>query len=85
MRGYKPGGLVWLNDGYKTVEHESYTCGHCNKIVVVPHKERAENMGDICHGCMHLICVDCIGRGCRPIEKWCEQEEARARFRRELG
>jgi hypothetical protein len=85
MRGYKPGGLVWVNDGYTTVEHESYTCGHCNRIVVVPHKERPENMGDICHGCMHLICADCVGRGCRPIEKWCEQEEARGRFRRELG
>lgn len=83
----KPGGLSFVMDGWtgNTVEHQTFTCQHCQRIVTIPHKSRPEDSGGICYGCYKLICPHCVGKGCRPIEKWLEEQEAKARFYRELG
>ena len=83
-RSYKPGGIEQRFGPDGMVEHETYTCAHCQRIITVPHKARAEDTGGLCYCCMRLICPTCVGKGCRPIEKWLEQEEAKDRFRREL-
>lgn len=36
---------------------------------------------DICRGCMHLICLKCVGKGCRPYEKEAERQEHEFKLR----
>jgi hypothetical protein len=68
------------------VEHDTFTCCHCSKVVP---KAPYDPMGDKvlaarCTCCDALMCKECIGKGCRPVEKWLDQYEARNRFRAEL-
>jgi hypothetical protein len=69
-------------------ETDTFTCQHCNKIVEVkPFCSPSDiEFGGQCKGCMGLICLSCYGKAeCKPIEKWCEEQERKGRFRRELS
>lgn len=73
-------------EGFKK-ETDTFTCGHCNRIIEVKPMCRPEDLefGGQCKGCMRLICLVCYNKGgCDPIEKKIERYEARARFFREL-
>jgi len=80
------GGVVEIAGPDGVVEMAASTCEHCNRITVIPPQAKAEDVGvGLCHGCMRLVCKHCAGQGCRPIEKWCEQQEARGRMLRDMG
>jgi hypothetical protein len=81
----KPGGVVEISGPEGVVEMAASTCAHCNRITPIPPGSRAEDVGiALCHGCMKLICRRCAGLGCRPIERWIEQQEAKGRMLRDI-
>jgi hypothetical protein len=53
----------------KVIEHETFTCRHCNRVTQIPHKARPEDIGGFCTVCTGLICPQCVGLGCSPLEK----------------
>lgn len=66
-------------------EADTFTCFHCQRIVMVRPLEPPENMGGVCKVCYKLICPRCVGAGvCSPFERQLEEIEARDRFRRQL-
>lgn len=80
----RPGGyLVGRGDG-PAIEHDTFTCGHCCKVVFVKPKCDPADLGGLCKQCMKLVCPDCVGKGCDPLEKKLERAEARDRFLRSL-
>jgi hypothetical protein len=87
--GSKPGGYqIEFICGGSVKETDTFTCQHCNKIVEVkPFCSPSDvEFGGQCKGCMGLICLSCYDKAeCRPIEKWCEEQERKSRFRRELS
>ena len=66
-------------------EADTFTCRHCQKIVVVRPKQRPEDIGGLCRICMGLVCPGCAGGGCQPFERRIEAAEARGRLRRDLA
>lgn len=58
-------------------EHDTFTCAHCNKIVVVKPMMDAADMGGLCKVCMGFTCPHCTGQGCVPFEKKLEIMEQR--------
>lgn len=81
------GYSTWTDreSGVVTRECDTYTCGHCSRIVHVKPKQRPEDMGGLCKSCMTLICPACLEHGCTPFMKKIEQEEARAIALRSYG
>ena len=77
-------GLAIYDSG-QVVEKDSYTCSHCNSVKFVEPKQRAEDLGGLCKVCMGLICPACVGKGCTPLEKRLEEQEAAYHARRSYG
>jgi hypothetical protein len=85
----RPGGYaVWTDPeaprGMR--ECDSFTCKHCNSVVLVPHRADPEkhDLGFHCGPCNALICAKCVPeymeRGCVPfMRKVDEAEEAEIR------
>jgi hypothetical protein len=72
--------------GEREVRRSTFTCSHCNSIVIVRPKEDPANLGGHCKICDKLICPHCNAKGgCTPWEKQMERMEARYRFRRDAG
>lgn len=63
-------------------EHDTFTCGHCQRIVRVPPRANPADVGGMCYQCTHLICPRCVGQGCVPFEKSLEAAEAHYHSRR---
>ena len=61
-------------------EMDTFTCGHCNRVKFVKSMERAEDMGGLCKVCMRLICENCLGFSCDPIEEKLKRWEAKEQF-----
>jgi hypothetical protein len=94
----RPGGYFVSTDPDPTksrgqsavVESDSITCGHCNRIVLVPPMCKPQDMTyALCWGCRRHICLACDTERartmtCDVIEKKLERWEANDRFRREL-
>ncbi len=82
-----PGGYGVAFGPDATHEHDTFTCGHCQFVVIVPAKTRdPADLGGLCKICMALVCPKCYGKNaCTPWEKQMEVSEARDRFRREAG
>ena len=73
-------------DRGKTVERDTVTCGHCQRIVHVAPRCDPADIGGLCKICMSLICPRCVKRdGCTPWEKQMEQMEARQDALRSYG
>jgi hypothetical protein len=80
--------------GYATLTHpttgcvreaDTFTCGHCQRIVHVRPKEPLENLGGRCGVCDALICPACVKQmKCTPFEKKLERMERREQFRKML-
>lgn len=86
---YRQGGYSIVTDPdakQHTQECDTFTCAHCCKVTFVKPKCDPVEMGGRCTCCDKLICKGCAAKGgCRPIEVWLEQEEARGRMLREMG
>ena len=68
-----------------TIEHRTVTCAHCSKVMIIRFMHLAENMeyGGYCRGCDRHICATCYAvPTCKPIEKWCDEVEAKYLARR---
>jgi len=57
-------------------ESATYTCGHCQAIVVMNPQRTRERA--YCRGCQHVICDGCAvvkaqTLECRPFEKWADE------------
>ncbi len=66
-------------------EADTFSCGHCQRVVVVKPMQDPADVGGLCKCCMTLICPQCYGLGaCTPIEKKIEQQEDRGRFLRQM-
>lgn len=74
MRGE---GCLFSFDVDGTVhETKTFTCGHCNRVVLVKPKCDPCDLGGMCRLCASMICPNCVDRGiCVPIEKKLENEE----------
>jgi hypothetical protein len=80
----RPGGYMTVTEPDKaTIERDTFTCGHCNGIVIVLPNQPPEDMGGQCKLCMSLTCAHCTGLGrCDPFEKKLERMEAKDRLYR---
>lgn len=67
-------------------EIDTFTCGHCCRVIhVLPRMDPAD-MGGLCKQCMELICPNCVDKMvCTPWEQQMEEIEARDRFRKAAG
>lgn len=60
-----------------TYERDTFTCQHCNFVVIVQPRCDPADFGGMCKSCYGLICPKCVGRRvCDPIEKMIERMEA---------
>lgn len=80
-----PGGYAVITDPNGRTEIDTFTCKHCNRIKHVMPKQRPEDIGGICYGCMGMVCERCVGKGCDTIEKKLERAEASYHARRSYG
>lgn len=64
-----------------TIEHETFTCCHCNRLQVVPHRARPEDAGGFCMRCMQMTCFGCARSGhCTPFEEKIARYEQKQRM-----
>lgn len=84
----RPGGYLIctsFNDG-RVQEADTFSCAHCNRIVVVKPMSPPEDMGGRCGCCDKLICANCVERGvCDPLEEKLKRIEASHDARRSYG
>jgi hypothetical protein len=80
-----PGGYAVVTDGDSVREADTFTCAHCNSIVIVKAGQKAEDVGGFCRMCMDLICPRCADGPCVPFEKKLEAQEAAYHARRSYG
>jgi hypothetical protein len=67
-------------------EFSSFTCAHCQRIVLLQARASAAESGGWCGVEGKPICGPCASDGtCRPWEKQFEKIEARDRFLRSAG
>jgi hypothetical protein len=82
----RPGGQLTITDPNGVVEHDTFTCFHCNKVVIVPARADPARIGGMCYQCMHLVCPGCVAAGgCTPFEKWLDAMERRSDALRSYG
>ena len=83
----RPQGHVTITDpNAPTIELDTMTCGHCQKVTEIGPGQRPEDIGGLCKVCMSLICGPCVDKGiCDPFEKKLERIEASDIFRRQAG
>jgi len=77
-----PGGWTFIYQDGKVEEGETFTCYHCNCLVMIKPKERPEDIGGFCTICTKLVCSQCVGKGCDPFEEKRRRIEASYHARR---
>ena len=66
--------------GFKR-EADTFTCGHCSKIVHVTYKHPIDELGGRCNLCDQLICPACVKEGkCDHFEEKLKRMEAVSRY-----
>lgn len=65
-------------------EEDTFSCGHCNRIVHCKPFKDGSALGARCTCCDKLICLPCVGKGCMPLEKALDLYEKRNEFRRQF-
>ena len=73
-------GLLETFSPYGNQKADTFTCKHCNRIVVVKPFADPADMGGRCTCCDGLICKNCVGKGCDPMEEKLNRMEARSRL-----
>lgn len=87
----RPQGYSVLTDPEApTIERDTFTCAHCQRIVQVPPRADPASMGGICGGCAGLICPACTDRRqkggpCIPWEEQMNRQLARQDALRSYG
>jgi len=77
------GYAVWAGD--RVTECDTFTCGHCQRVVFVPPKADPAELGGLCKQCMSLTCPRCTAAmRCLPFELALERAEASDRLRRSV-
>ena len=65
---------------------QTFTCAHCNRIVVVPLRAKPDECGGFCMLEFKPICPKCQKIGtCTPFEKKLEAMEARGKLLAAIG
>lgn len=83
----RPGGflIVSSHEGMDK-ECDTFTCGHCQRVVFVKPMCDPADAGGLCYACDRHICRQCVGLGkCEVIEKKLERWEDAGRIAREYG
>lgn len=85
MRGQ--GGYAFTFDaGGIRQEADTFTCFHCQKVVVVKPKCDPCDLGGMCRLCDKMICPGCVEIGhCDPFEEKLKRDEAQYHARRSYG
>lgn len=81
----KPGGYLITASDAGNSEADTFTCGHCQTIVLVKPFADPADMGGRCTCCDKLICPGCTGKGCDPVEEKLKRWEAEYDARRSYG
>jgi hypothetical protein len=77
---FRPGGYAFSFDaGGVRQEADTFTCCHCQRVVIVRPNCSLDDLGGVCRFCMKMTCPACVGLECVPFEKRLEREEARFR------
>lgn len=87
------GGYLLIISPEGKAEADTFTCAHCQRVVLVKARAAAADCGGMCKRCMGLICPRCTAAGvCTPFEKKLKaaekkarREEARARMLAAIG
>ena len=67
-------------------EADTFTCAHCNKIVIVKSGCNPDDLGGICYICTKMVCPICVDAGiCDPLEEKLKRAEASHHARRSYG
>ena len=77
-----------VEGGIRHVEAEidTYTCGHCNRVMHVKPRCDPADLGGLCKKCMELVCPRCYGKGtCTPWEQEMLRREASYEALRSYG
>lgn len=76
-----PGGYLCVSfDDGRTVERDSATCNHCNKITFLRPRQDPTDLGGHCRICDRFICSNCVGGVCKTLaQQHDEIEKALAR------
>jgi hypothetical protein len=80
-----PGGYLQITEDGRVREHDSMTCGHCNRVTIIKARQKPEDIGGLCKICMGLICSACVGEPCVTLERRLEAAEASYHARRSYG
>lgn len=82
MSSNRARGIRITTDGVgRSVESETFTCPHCNRVK--PKPAPSEDVG-WCHKCFTITCVECHAN-CTPFEKKLLKYEARAKLLQAAG
>jgi len=82
----RPQGYAVWSGPEQQVERDTFTCAHCNAVVIVPPQADPSALGGFCRQCMAHICGPCADAGaCRPFEQQLATMEQRDRFLRAVG
>lgn len=79
------GVALTFDERGKIIENETFTCKHCQKVVLIPHQADPSQMGGFCYSCAALVCPACYGKPCEHFEKKLERAEAQYHARRSYG
>lgn len=71
------GYLVGVSEEGVVREADTFTCAHCQTIVVVKPGASASAMGGWCRLCDKPVCPRCSSGACVPFEKKLEAMERR--------
>jgi hypothetical protein len=59
--------IITNADGWgATVERDTFTCGHCNRVTFLTSRHEPEHR---CKRCFAYICDSCANRNCLPLEE----------------
>ena len=85
MKNKTEGVALSFDQRGRVIENETFTCKHCQRIVVVPHKADPSQLGGVCYSCDALVCPQCYGRDCDHFANKLARAEAHHEALRSYG
>ncbi len=78
-------GVITVSGPDGVFETDTFWCGHCGAHPKIQPKCSPEDLGGRCTLCGNLICPQCVGKGCDPLEEKLRRAEAQYEARRSYG